>query len=231
MIDIPYALELNPYGPWTFEGWFEPVKQDGNYRTVCSSMYNSNYSAAVFGWLIYQHPASAFTLVTFDGTGGPATFISDFGHIPLNLNSWYHLALVDDGTTIQLYVNGVAGSANGPASLFTPNGINGDPSLGAAASVLGQRSDLAFNGFNGGVDEVAIYNYPLSPTQIMSHYLGKAVLSYAQVNGKIVLTWTAGNLLGSANVTGPYQLISGATSPYTVSPTNTHFFYALGAPN
>ena len=41
-VDIPYALELDPHGNWSFEGWFDPVKQDGNYRTVCSSMYNSN---------------------------------------------------------------------------------------------------------------------------------------------------------------------------------------------
>ncbi len=230
VVDIPYALELDPHGPWSFEGWFEPVQQDGNYRTVCSSMYNSNYSAAVFGWLIYQHPASAFTLVTFDGTGGPATFISDFGHIPLDLNSWYYLALVDDGTNIQLWVNGVAGSANGPASLFLPNGINGDPTIGGAPSVLGQRSDLAFNGFNGGVDEVAFYNYALSPKQIMSHYVGKAALGYSAVGDKITLNWTIGNLLGSTNVAGPYRPIGGATSPYQVPLTNSQFFYVLGVP-
>ncbi len=144
VVDIPYALELNPYGTWSFEGWFEPILQDGNYRTICSSMYNSNSSAAVFGWLIYQHPASAFTLVTFNGTGGPATFESDFANIPLNLKTWYHLALVDNGTTIQLYINGVpSGNAQGPAALYIPNGVNGDPGVGAAQSVLGQRSDMA----------------------------------------------------------------------------------------
>jgi hypothetical protein len=230
MVDIPYALELNPYGTWSFEGWFEPTLQDGNYRTVCSSMYNSNYSTALFGWLIYQHPASAFTLVTYNGTGAPATFISDFANIPLKIGSWYHLALVNDGTTVQLYVNGVAGSANGPSSLFLPNGINGDSSLGAANSVLAQRSDLAFSGFNGGVDEVAFYNYPLSPSQIMAHYLGKASLSFSQVNGKIILTWPLGTLRGSTNVAGPYLAITGATSPYTVPITYSQFFYVVSVP-
>jgi hypothetical protein len=231
VVDIPYALELNPYGTWSFEGWFQPTLQDpNNFRTVCSSMYNSNSSAALFGWLIYQHPASAFTLVTYNGTGAPATFISDFAHIPLDIGSWYHLALVNNGTTIQLYVNGVAGSANGPSSLFVPNGINGDPTLGAADSVLAQRSDGAYFGFNGGVGEVAFYNYPLSANQIMTHYLGKAELSYAQVNGQTILTWPIGNLLGSTNVAGPYATISGATSPYTVPLTSSQFFYVVGVP-
>jgi hypothetical protein len=229
VVDIPYALELNPYGNWSFEGWFEPTYQDpNNFRTVCSSMYNSNYSAAVFGWLIYQHPASAWTLVTFDGTGGPATFISDYAHIPLVINSWYHLVLVNNGTTIQLYVNGVAGSASGPSSLFIPDGVNGNPSLSAAPGVLAQRSDGAFFGFNGGVDEVAFYNYALSPAQILAHYNGKAELSYAQANGQITLTWPVGTLLGTSDLTQPFQPVSGATSPYTVSLTNAHFFYAVG---
>jgi hypothetical protein len=233
VVDIPYALELDPHGTWTFEGWFEPVLQDGLYRTVCSSMYNSNFSAAVFGWLIYQHPASAFTLVTFNGTGGPATFASDVttNFYPLNIKSWYHLALVDDGTTIRLYINGVGSQdAVGPASQFIPDGVNGDPNLGAAPSVLGQRSDLAFNGFNGGVADVAFYNYALSASQIMAHYAGsgKATLGFAEANGATTLTWTTGNLLGSTNVSGPYNPIVGATSPYTVAYTNSQFFYVLG---
>jgi hypothetical protein len=192
-------------------------------------MFKSNYSAAVFGWIIYQHPASAFTLVTFNGTGGPATFISDFGHIPLTLNSWYHLALVNNGTTIQLYVNGVAGSASGPAAGYIPDGINGDPTTGTSApSVLAQRSDGAFFGFNGGVDEIAFYNYALSPAQIQLHYLGKAALNFSQSSGSIVLTWTAGTLLSTTDLSQPFTPVAGATSPYTIPTTGTQAFYVVG---
>jgi hypothetical protein len=138
---------------------------------------------------------------------------------------------VDNGTTVQLYVNGVAGSASGPSSLYVPNGVNGDPTLDAADSVLAQRSDGAYFGFNGGVGEVAFYNYALSPSQIMNHYLGKAQLSYSQVNGQTILAWPIGNLLGSTNVAGPYNAISGATSPYIVPTTSSQFFYVVGVPN
>jgi hypothetical protein len=220
VLDIPYALELNPWGTWSFEGWFRPDSQDpNNFRTVVSSMVNSNYSAAVYGWVIYQHPASAFTLVLFNGTGGPATFISDFGHIPLDIGSWYHLVLVNNGSTIQLYVNGVAGSASGPSTSaqFQPNGINGDPTLNAQPSVIAQRSDGAFFGFNGGVDEVAFYNYPLSPAQIQTHYLGRPSLSFSQTGQTVTLTYPVGVLLGSPTATGPFTPVSGASSPYMVT--------------
>jgi len=113
---------------------------------------------------------------------------------------------------------------------LVPNGINGDPSLGAANSVLAQRSDGAYFGFNGGVGEVAFYNYPLSASQIKTHYLGKAELTYSQVNGNTILAWPVGNLLGSTNVAGPYTTVSGATSPYTVPFTFREFFYVVGVP-
>ncbi len=233
MINIPYALELNPYGNWSFEGWFQPVKQDGLYRTVCSSMYNSNFSAAVYGWLIYQDPSSAFDLVTYNSSGGPAIFAIDTNSAPLVLNSWYHLAIVDNGTSIQLYINGKPSTrANGPASQFVPNGVNGDPSLSGKQSVLGQRSDLAFNGFNGGIADVAFYNYPLTQSQITTHFTGKTgtTLNLNQAGGTTTLTWSTGNLLGSTNVAGPYQPVAGATSPYTVQFTGSQFFYVVGVP-
>ena len=221
VVRIPYALELNPYGPWSVEAWVRPDSNDtnGNFRTVLSSLYNFNFSTAVYGWLIYQHPnggAGAWTLAVFNGSGGPVS-ISDFGHIPLIPGSWYHLVITDNGTTIQLYVNGVAGSANlsVAGSGFIPNGINGDPTVGAAAEVLGQRSDLAFNGFSGGMDEVAFYNHALTPQQITAHLANSARLSVAQSGTKLVLTWPFGTLQSASLVNGNYNPVNGATSPYT----------------
>ncbi len=201
VIRIPYALELNPFGPWSIEAWVRPDLNDthGNFRTVLSSVYNYNYSTAVYGWAIYQHPnggSGAWTLALFNGSGGPGFFGSDFGHIPLITNAWYHLVLTDDGSNLQLYVNGVAGSANTTvaASGFIPNGINGDPSVSSGAEVLGQRTDGAFLGFSGAMDEVAFYNYALSPAQVETHYAGTIRLNPAKSGNSSVLTWPFGTL-------------------------------------
>jgi hypothetical protein len=230
-VSMPYALELNPHGNWSFEGWFQPTKQDGVFRTACASMYDSNSFAAVYGWRIYQHQASAWTLVTYDGVGAPAIFESDFGHYPLDIGSWYHLAITDDGTTIQLYVNGVAGSGNGPASMFLANGINGDATdYGGGASIMGQTSAFDYYGFNGVIADVAFYNYALSPSQITHHYFGKATLNFTQANGQVTLAWPVGTLLGSTNLAGPYTPVSGAVSPFAVPLTQSQFFYVVGVP-
>jgi hypothetical protein len=116
------------------------------------------------------------------------------------------------------------------ASGYTPQGLNGDPGLAGRDEVIGQRSDLAFFGGNAGTEDVAFYNYALTPAQIKSHYLNKAQLYYSQVHGNVILTWPAGILLGSTKVNGPWLPVMGATSPYTVPTTNSQFFYIVEVP-
>jgi hypothetical protein len=229
VVSIPYALELNPHATWTVEAWVRPDSNGADFRTVLSSIYNFNFSTSLYGWIIYQHPASAFTLSIYNGSGGPGFFGSDFGNIPLNLGSWYHLVLVNNGTTIQLYVNSVAGSANTTVagSGFKPNGINGDPALQAGAEVLGQRNDVAFLPFDGGIDDVAFYNYALSANQIRLHYLNNIKLNITKSGSNVVLTWPFGTLQSAPAVGGTYTNVIGATSPLTNAASATEKYYRV----
>jgi hypothetical protein len=198
-------------------------------------VYNFNFSTAVYGWTIYQHPNGgngAWTLALFNGSGGPGYFGSDFGHIPLITNSWYHLVLTDDGSNIQLYVNGIAGSANTTvaASGFIPNGINGDPNVSSGAEVLGQRTDGAFLGFSGAMDEVAYYNYALSSAQIQAHASGTVLLQASKSGNSTLLTWNLGTLQSAPTVTAGFTDVPSATSPYTVPAGTKQAYYRLRLP-
>ncbi|MDB6108251.1 MAG: Immunoglobulin I-set domain protein, partial [Pedosphaera sp.] len=86
--------------------------------------------------------------------------------------------------------------------------------------------------FIGTIDEVALYDYPLTPAQVFGHYAvaqGLPIpLTLQMTNGSPVLTWTTASVLQSAtSVNGPWATVVGATSPYTITTVGTQQFYRL----
>ena len=228
-VTVPYALELNPVsGPWSAEVWLMPTSNDGgNFRTPIASLWNSDFGGHIYGWNVYQHPASAWTFNAFSGGGG-GSFNSDFSDIPLNLNTWYHMVITDDLTTLRMYINTRLVVTLSRAGFgFIPNGINGDPAVAGGRTVFGQRSDNAFAGFDGGIDDAAFYNYALSAQQIQNHFLNTTKLLISKSGGNVVLTWGTGTLQSATTVTGPYTNVIGATSPYTTAISGAQKYYRV----
>ena len=98
---------------------------------------------------------------------------------------------------------------------FLPNGINGDPSVAGGPTTFAVRSDGVFGDWDGGIDEVAVYNYVLNPQQILNHFQNTTRLSIVKSGSNVIVTWPVGALQSSTNVSGPYAPVESATSPYT----------------
>jgi len=230
-VQIPFAPELNPVNTWSVETWIQPTSlgaNGGDYRVVLSSEYNL-YPNPYNGWYIYQQPNNTFAFVP-----QPANNFISVG--PIVANNWYHLVVTDDGTNFNVYLNGVLATAPSPSAGYIANGAginqNGTAGItpGFGSTVLGQRTDGAFNTFEGTVDDTAIYNYALTASQVYSHFIVATKISIATVGKQVVLTWPTGVLQQSASLTGPYTTVSGATSPYTNSVTGTKLFYRVYVP-
>jgi len=73
-------------------------------------------------------------------------------------NRWHHLAYTYDGALARLYVDGILDAT------ATGGRIEG----GAEASIGYDASLRTF--LNGSVDEVAVYDYPLSAAQVKAHF-------------------------------------------------------------
>jgi len=222
-------LELNPVtGPWSVEFWIQPTSLDpNNFHTPISSEGNQNAGANLTGWNIYQHVAGVWTWNIFNGGGG-GSFTSEFTDNPIVAGEWYHMVLTDDGTNMVWYSNNRrVFSTTVSAVSFVPNGLNGDPAVAGGPTTIAIRSDGVFGQWDGGVDDVAIYNYVLSPLQIQNHFLNTTHLTISYSGGNTVVTWPVGTLQSATNVTGTYTNVPGAASPYTNSIVGPQLYYRV----
>jgi hypothetical protein len=220
-VNVPFAPELNPDGPWSVEGWYQPNSL-GDYRVVLSSEYNL-YPNPYNGWYIYQQPNATFAFVPQPGNGFIVAGPDDPAHSNLIVpGNWYHLVVTDDGSGFYVYINGKA-RASFPVSgiAFTPNGtgINNDGTPGVTpgfgATVLGRRTDNAFDGFSGTMDDVAFYNKALTLQQVQNHYAATVRLSIVKSGNNVILSWPFGTLQSATTVNGTYTDMASAISPYS----------------
>lgn len=104
---------------------------------------------------------SAFQFARYDGTNNPSVF-----YTATILDRWYHVAGLKKGSTLYLYVDGkLIGTTTDTTSGTTTN---------ASALCLGQRCNGVAR-YNGLVDDLRIYNYPLTEAQIETVYNNGAV--------------------------------------------------------
>ena len=111
------------------------------------------------GW--YIHLSSATNLDYYNGSSNNIT-------VSTSANTWYHLAIVHNGTSLEVWLNG---TSLGTTTVSTPrNNIGQNLTIGAYKP----------GGFNykwdGKLDEIAIWNTALSASKIQQIYDATAVV-------------------------------------------------------
>jgi hypothetical protein len=210
---VPYALELNPPGPFTAEAWLKPATlaaDSSDYRTAFSSL-----GSGPTGWNLYQQPNNTWAWVLW-GDNWASTYV--VSPDPIVANVWYHMALVYDGSLFKVYVNGVL-KASAAYAGFVPN-KNG-------AANLGWRSDSDWKPFDGVIDDVAFYNKALNAQQVQLHYLNSVKLNATLSDGQVILSWPYGVLQQNDDAAGNYTDMTTATSPHTNTPALPQKFYRV----
>jgi hypothetical protein len=141
---------------------------------------------------------------------------------------WSFVALTIAPTQAIIYLgaNGVLLSATN-AIAHDVEAWNGSTLLGADTVALPGRI------LEGKLDEVAVFDYTLSPAQIAQLYstafTGHPVtLSVQRSGGSLLLSWLYGTLLAAPSVHGPWTPVSGVAPPsYTVTPSAAQMFYRV----
>ncbi len=132
-------------GNFTIECWYYHISHTNTQPCIFSN-YN-NYTAGALS-LFAGHDAAAGDKfqVALNGGGFPAIQSST----TLSQNTWYHLAVVRNGTTISLYVNGVS---EGSVSISALTSLNG---VGSLFYVGSTGDNLSAGAINGNIDDLRI---------------------------------------------------------------------------
>jgi hypothetical protein len=173
--------------------------------------------------LLLGNPAGGAHHWLINSSGGTQFGVWGGGQVQpvLSVGTWQHLAMTFDGTTLTGYLNGAPLASN--------------PSVGASFNLAGvalslAQSQIGENFFNGLLDDVRVYDRPLTSAEVAALAAGgegpgaPTNLVATPGTGQISLTWTAPaggayvyNVKRSTVSGGPYTtLASGvATTSYT----------------
>jgi hypothetical protein len=177
-VDVPFTAALNPNPPFSVELWVYPTRNDQTLCAISSMDCQLNGGGGRKGWLIYENGAANWQL-RLGLTSGYAIILTSGSVAPV-VNAWQHLVATFDGTTAQIYVNGVLRGSGTPAPGWAPNtemplmigclplAGGGGNTIDAPANNIGGIA--GYRGFEGNIDEVAIYPSVLSASTIAAHF-------------------------------------------------------------
>lgn len=138
--------------PFTVEGWFYSQNLTGPKGIVGNFRLGSSN-----GWRLVT--SGSTTVQYYQSNGATADWTGQ-----LALNTWYHFAIVGDGTTIKVYINGVAGSTTcSQSASITSGGVfsigkNSDDSGGVTWPFTGYISNVRI------VKGTALYTSAFTPS-------------------------------------------------------------------
>ena len=147
VVTITSALAISPAGAFSLEAWVRPDVADNAQRTIMRKeggyLLDVNSNQIRFG--VWKNSAVVGLISST---------------ISITANTTYHLAVTYDGLKSRLYVNGVL---NKEADVIEgPVDAGGNLGIGAAPG--------GSTFWDGRIDEAVLYNYMLSPEQILAHY-------------------------------------------------------------
>ena len=148
-VTVADANDLDMTTNMTVEAWVNPTTTNSVWRTVLAKEQGSGLAYSMASNSTSGRPYGLVNTGNEQLAQGPAA---------LPANTWSHMAATYDGSALRLYVNG---------SLVT--------TLPAIGSIVTSTSPLHFGGntglgewFQGSLDEVRIYNRPLSAAEIQT---------------------------------------------------------------
>jgi hypothetical protein len=201
-VSIPHNSILSGSKNFTVEAWFNPSTVAPSYQQIVGKQaYLNEYRLILVGNSIVGQ--------VFSSSNGYAVSSSN-GGVYAQVGIWQHASLTYDGANLKLYVNGILVNTLPLTITINPN---------TSPLFIGINSGELYS-FNGIIDEVHVYKYALSATEIQqeleqgpnfsSNILAKVPTGTTQVI--TTLSWQ-GTASINATIVSPSQTYTESTQP------------------
>jgi hypothetical protein len=152
-VSIPAHTDWRPVGGgWSMEAWIRSNPNTGTQEIIRLGGGD--------GWFLRNGGGFLGTLWGMQG----GVFPTPTGGVIPGPNIWSHVVGTYDGQFIRHYVNGIVVYSVAETRIFGPTSTN-------AVAIGSQDPSSGGEFFTGNIDEVAVYNYALSPGQVYGHYI------------------------------------------------------------
>lgn len=148
-VNIPDNASLDFTGNSTIEAWVRSATLVNNSTVIAKGRTSS--------WAVQRNGGNNTPEWLTNGTTGTSLV----GTANINNGNWIHIVVVRNGTTKQIWINGVL---NASAT------ITGNPSANANPVRIAENGQTTGRYWVGWIDEVAVYNQPLTAGDILDHY-------------------------------------------------------------
>jgi hypothetical protein len=197
----------------TFTLWLNPNGSQFSTPGLFFTRQGST-SAAGIGYSVNDQ-------IGYNWNNDPATYQFQSGLI-VPFNQWSFVALVVEPSQATVYLY----NTNGLSSAVNP--VTHQNVAWDGTARIGSDENNLSRTFDGLIDEVAVFNYALTPAQVLAIYNAalSVTLNIQKVGPNLQLTWPSGTLLEANDLAGPWSTNS-ATPPYTFTPSAAKKFYRV----
>ncbi len=216
-VEIPRHPSLDVGNQVTIEFWMkaDPTNTMNSYQGLVTSDF---FGISIVNGFVLGPLGVAFYISTDGGasvspSSYPDTATVNGGGAVVTTGEWHHVAGTYDGTKLQLYIDGQPwGVPNYHTGVISPMLPDSFVSLGSEDGRTVCPFCVSNRYFSGLIDEPAIYNRALSPTEILSLYTAGSAGKCAVSNPPPASPILAGPLTNSANGHW-YYLLNGTNWP------------------
>ncbi|MFT7641368.1 MAG: hypothetical protein ACI9G1_003115, partial [Pirellulaceae bacterium] len=156
-----FSADVSLPSEYTIETWLKPTDLTGSWQRLVLN-WGAEFS---YHFAIRNNSGFANAVSLFHGQANSGQPNANGGTVVED--QWQHIAGVADGQFLRVYLNGIEVATapyNGTIHSSATEGLGLGDQAGGASTIK----------YNGWIDELAIWNVPLSADQIQSHFLAAA---------------------------------------------------------